>query len=110
VCSPAIAADRRLRAATSRAATLVRSTTASRKLFALPDATIVLPAHDYNGRTSTTIGAESAAMRGSPAGRDDFIRLMAVAPAAPGLIDVAVPANRRLGSACRRPDVGRAGA
>jgi glyoxylase-like metal-dependent hydrolase (beta-lactamase superfamily II) len=69
------------------------------KLFALPDATIVYPAHDYNGRTSTTIGAEK---RGNPrlAGRtrEDFIRLMAgLNLPKPRLIDVAVPANRHLG-------------
>ncbi len=28
------------------------------KLFALPDATVVLPAHDYRGNTSSTIGEE----------------------------------------------------
>lgn len=28
------------------------------KLFTLPDATLVYPAHDYNGRTSSTIGEE----------------------------------------------------
>lgn len=69
------------------------------KLFALPDATVVYPAHDYNGRTSTTIGEEK---RSNPriAGRtrDDFIRLMAgLNLPKPRLIDVAVPANRHLG-------------
>ncbi len=65
----------------------------------MPDATIVYPAHDYNGRTSTTIGAEK---RDNPrlAGRtrEDFIRLMAgLNLPKPRLIDVAVPANRHLG-------------
>lgn len=71
----------------------------TQKLFALPDATIVFPAHDYNGRTSSTIGAEK---RTNPrlAGRSRaaFIQLMAelhLPP--PQLIDVAVPANLRLG-------------
>ena len=29
-----------------------------KKLFALPDATIVYPGHDYHGRVSSTIGEE----------------------------------------------------
>jgi sulfur dioxygenase len=49
----------------------------TRKLFALPDETIVLPAHDYRGNTESTIGEEK---RHNPrlAGksRDDYIRLM----------------------------------
>jgi rhodanese-related sulfurtransferase len=49
----------------------------TRKLFALPDATVVWPAHDYRGRTSSTIGAEKAT---NPrlAGRscDEYIALM----------------------------------
>src|SRR5215467_11562317 len=31
------------------------------KLFALPDATVVYPAHDYRGQTHTTIGEEKRA-------------------------------------------------
>jgi glyoxylase-like metal-dependent hydrolase (beta-lactamase superfamily II) len=69
------------------------------KLFALPDATIVYPAHDYNGRTSTTIGTEklgNARIAGRT--REEFIRLMAdLHLPKPRLIDVAVPANRNLG-------------
>ena len=71
----------------------------TQKLFALPDATIVFPAHDYNGRTSSTIGAEK---RTNPrlAGRSRaaFIRLMAeLHLPRPQLIDVTVAANLRLG-------------
>ena len=71
----------------------------TQKLFALPAATIVFPAHDYNGRTSSTIGAEK---RTNPrlAGRSRaaFIQLMAeLRLPPPQLIDVAVPANLRLG-------------
>ncbi len=71
----------------------------TQKLFALPAATIVFPAHDYNGRTSSTIGAEK---RTNPrlAGRSRaaFIQLMAeLRLPPPHLIDVAVPANLRLG-------------
>ena len=47
------------------------------KLFALPDDTAVWPAHDYEGRTSSTIGAERT---GNPrfAGRtrDQYVELM----------------------------------
>jgi glyoxylase-like metal-dependent hydrolase (beta-lactamase superfamily II)/rhodanese-related sulfurtransferase len=49
----------------------------TRKLFELPDATIVYPAHDYRGNTSSTIGHEK---RHNPriAGRtrDDYVALM----------------------------------
>jgi len=69
------------------------------KLFTLPDATVVYPAHDYNGRTSSTIGHER---RTNPrlAGRSRaaFIRIMAELDLPPPkLMDRAVPANRRLG-------------
>ena len=71
----------------------------TRILFALPDATVVYPAHDYNGRTSSTIGHErrtNARLAGRS--RDAFIRLMAeLGLPRPKLIDLAVPANRRLG-------------
>ncbi len=71
----------------------------AQKLFTLPDDVRVYPAHDYHGRTHTTIGAERT---GNPrlAGRsrEDFISLMhALNLPKPNLIDVAVPANRRLG-------------
>ena len=50
----------------------------TKKLFTLPDATLVFPAHDYRGNTSTTIGQEK---RQNPriAGRtrDDYVALMA---------------------------------
>ena len=71
----------------------------TQKLFALPDETIVFPGHDYKGRTSSTIGAEKT---GNPrlAGRsrEAFIQLMAeLRLPRPRMIDVAVPANLRLG-------------
>jgi sulfur dioxygenase len=69
------------------------------RLFTLPDATRVYPAHDYQGRTVSTIGEEK---RGNPrfAGRsrDEFIRLMdSLHLPKPRLLDIAVPANQRLG-------------
>ena len=64
-------------------------------LFALPDDTTVWPAHDYQGRTHTTIGAEKA---GNPriAGKTqaEFIAIMdALDLPKPKRIDEAVPAN-----------------
>jgi glyoxylase-like metal-dependent hydrolase (beta-lactamase superfamily II) len=71
----------------------------TQRLFALPDDTLVYPAHDYTGRTASSIGHEK---RHNPriAGRsrDEFIALMAsLQLPPPRMIDVAVPANRRLG-------------
>ena len=70
------------------------------KLFALPDATIVWPAHDYRFRASTTIGHEK---RFNPrlAGKDRaaFRALMAnLKLVPPARIDQAVPANRHGGA------------
>lgn len=71
----------------------------TRTLFTLPDATVVYPAHDYNGRTSSTIGHErrtNARLAGRT--RNAFIGLMAeLHLPRPKLIDLAVPANQRLG-------------
>jgi sulfur dioxygenase len=69
------------------------------QLFALPDATVVLPGHDYRGFTTSTIGEEK---RHNPrvAGRtrDEFIALMAkLQLPRPAKIDLAVPANRACG-------------
>jgi len=73
----------------------------TRVLFALPDETLVYPAHDYKGHTVTTIGEEK---RHSPrfAGktREAFIEVMAslhLPP--PKKLDIAVPANRSCGVA-----------
>ncbi|CAG9170589.1 MBL fold metallo-hydrolase [Cupriavidus pinatubonensis] len=71
----------------------------TRKLFALPDETLVFPAHDYKGRTSSTIGQERAHnSRVAGRTRDEFIEMMRnLNLPRPKLIDVAVPANQRLG-------------
>lgn len=68
----------------------------TRKLFTLPEETLVWPAHDYRSRGSSTIGHEK---RHNPrlAGksRDEFRAIMAslnLAP--PGMLEHAVPANR----------------
>jgi glyoxylase-like metal-dependent hydrolase (beta-lactamase superfamily II) len=76
---------------------LYRSIT--QRLFTLPDDTLVFPGHDYKGRTESSIGHEK---RHNPrlAGRSEaeFVAIMdALNLPRPKLIDVAVPANRRLG-------------
>jgi glyoxylase-like metal-dependent hydrolase (beta-lactamase superfamily II) len=69
------------------------------RLFTLPDDTRVYPGHDYRGNTVSTIGWEkrhNARLAGRD--RDAFIALMATLDLPrPRMIDVAVPANRRLG-------------
>jgi glyoxylase-like metal-dependent hydrolase (beta-lactamase superfamily II) len=69
------------------------------KLFALPDATRVWPGHDYKGQSVSTIGWEKRHnSRLANRSRADFVRLMGELDLPrPKLIDVAVPANRRLG-------------
>ncbi|MFZ4805503.1 MAG: FAD/NAD(P)-binding protein [Synechococcus lacustris] len=69
------------------------------RLLVLPESTVVYPAHDYRGRTASTIGEEK---RFNPkiAGRSrhSFITLMnnqLLAP--PARIDQALPANAHLG-------------
>jgi rhodanese-related sulfurtransferase len=64
-------------------------------LFALPDGTTVWPAHDYQGRTHSTIGAEK---RGNArvAGKtlEEFVAIMhALNLPKPTRMDEAVPAN-----------------
>jgi glyoxylase-like metal-dependent hydrolase (beta-lactamase superfamily II) len=73
----------------------------TQKLFALADATRVWPGHDYKGQSVSTIGWEKRhnarlANRTRPA----FVELMAqLKLPQPKLIDVALPANRKLGLA-----------
>jgi sulfur dioxygenase len=71
----------------------------TQRLFTLPDATRVYPAHDYHGRSVSSIGHErqhNARVAGRS--REQFIELMAslhLPP--PRMIDLAVPANKRMG-------------
>ncbi|SOZ58525.1 putative hydroxyacylglutathione hydrolase [Cupriavidus taiwanensis] len=71
----------------------------TRKLFELPDDTLVYPAHDYKGRTVSTIGHERAHnSRVAGRTREQFVEMMRnLNLPRPKLIDVAVPANQRLG-------------
>lgn len=69
-------------------------------LFALPDATVVLPAHDYKGMTSSTIGEEKA-LNPRVVGKTkaEFVGLMnGLKLPPPKHLDVAVPANRACGN------------
>lgn len=70
------------------------------QLFTLDDEVLVYPGHDYKGRTASSIGEERAHNPRLGGGRseEDFVALMdALNLSHPRLIDVAVPANRRLG-------------
>jgi len=71
----------------------------TQKLFRLPDDTLVFPAHDYKGRTQSTIGHERAHnSRVAGRTRDEFIAMMRnLNLPRPKLMDVAVPANQHLG-------------
>jgi len=65
------------------------------KLLKLPKGTVVFPAHDYNGKTSSTIGNE---IKNNPRLQvenvDQYIEIMNnLKLANPKMMDVAVPAN-----------------
>ena len=70
------------------------------KLFSLPDATVVYPAHDYQGRTESSIANEKERnpRLGGGKTQKDFVDIMAnLNLPYPKKIDVAVPANMRCG-------------
>ena len=71
------------------------------KLFArLPDDTVVYPAHDYKGMTSSTIGEEKRLNPRLGLGKSEaeFVKIMAALNLPkPKMIDEAVPANLRCG-------------
>src|SRR5918911_4295154 len=71
------------------------------KLLQLPENTMVFPAHDYKGETVSTIGEEK---RFNPRlqvkSRDEYVELMNnLKLPNPKMMDVAVPANNRVGPA-----------
>jgi glyoxylase-like metal-dependent hydrolase (beta-lactamase superfamily II) len=71
------------------------------RLYALPDETLVYPAHDYQGRTSSTVGLEKRSNARLNRPRAEFIELMAsLGLPRPKKMDEALPANLR----CGRPD------
>lgn len=69
------------------------------KLLALPDATLVYPAHDYKGDTVSTIGEERAFNPRLQAGSiEAYAEMMGKLNLPdPAMMDVAVPANMRVG-------------
>lgn len=70
------------------------------KLFSLPDETLVYPAHDYKGRTVSSIREEKNYNPRLGGGRteEQFVAIMnALKLAYPRKMDLAVPANQRCG-------------
>jgi sulfur dioxygenase len=67
----------------------------TRKLFTLPDDTLVYPGHDYHGRRVSTIGEEKATNpRLAGKSREEFVQIMNdLDLPEPKQIRVAVPAN-----------------
>ena len=76
------------------------------KLLRLPDETLVFPGHDYKGDTVSTIGEERAFNpRLQVGGVQEYVDLMnGLRLPRPKLIDVALPANRRLGLPPAEPE------
>src|SRR6201987_3622951 len=71
------------------------------KLLRLPDETMIFPAHDYKGETVSTVGEEKAFNpRLQVKSVDQYVDLMnALNLPNPKMMDVAVPANMRVGLA-----------
>src|SRR5918998_761166 len=71
------------------------------RLLRLPDDTMVYPAHDYKGETVSTIGEEKAFNpRLQVKSAEDYVALMnSLNLPNPKMMDVAVPANMRVGFA-----------
>jgi rhodanese-related sulfurtransferase len=77
------------------------------KLFPLPAATTVFPAHDYKGQTATTIDEEKRLNPRLGGGRTEaeFVDIMkGLKLAYPKKIDVALPRNLRCGTAVQAAD------
>jgi glyoxylase-like metal-dependent hydrolase (beta-lactamase superfamily II)/rhodanese-related sulfurtransferase len=77
------------------------------QLFSLPDACVVYPGHDYDGRTSSTIGEERQynPRIGGAAREEDFVGYMRnLGLPHPKQLAVALPANLRSG----QPEDGKA--
>jgi sulfur dioxygenase len=70
-------------------------------MFTLPDTTCVYPAHDYGGRTVSSIEEEKQfnEMIGNGVDKEEFVRRVnAMVLDLPKKIHVAVPANQVCGS------------
>ena len=77
------------------------------KLLALPPATLVYPGHDYKGDTVSTIAEEKAFNpRLQVKSADEYAAIMDnLKLPNPKLMDVAVPANLRVGLAANAPEI-----
>jgi sulfur dioxygenase len=67
------------------------------QLFKLPDSTLVYPAHDYKGRTASSIAEEKAHNPRLTKSREEFVTVMdnlGLPP--PKMLNVAVPANLKV--------------
>ncbi len=76
------------------------------QIFTLPDDCIIWPAHDYSGRTSSTVGEEKAynPRIGGEADERDFVGYMDnLGLPHPKKIDIALPAN----AVCGQPEDGK---
>lgn len=70
------------------------------KLFALPDECIIYPAHDYSGRTASSIGEEKSLNPriGGEANENDFVGYMDnMQLPHPKKLEIAIPANIKAG-------------
>ncbi len=80
----------------------------TRKIFTLPDETLVYPAHDYKGFTSSTIGIEKRfnARLNQNRSMQDFVQIMSdLKLSPPKKIDTAVPANLKCGRELEKTSV-----
>lgn len=78
-----------------------------RELFSLPPATLIYPAHDYKGRTATSIEEEVRhnSRLGGGKSEEDFVAIMgSLQLAYPKKIDVALPRNLRCGVSVQAAD------
>ena len=77
------------------------------KLLRLPEETLVYPAHDYKGDTVSTIGEEKAFNpRLQVSSADEYAGIMNnLNLPNPRMMDVAVPANQRIGFAAEDPSI-----
>ena len=76
------------------------------KIFALPDATLIYPGHDYKGRTVSTVGEEKRLNPRLGGGKTEaeFVEIMSnLKLAHPKKIAIAVPANLNCGVG-RKPE------
>ena len=72
----------------------------TRKLFTLPDSTVIYPGHDYEGRTMSTIGEEKKynPRLGNDKTREEYIKIMEnMDLPKPKMIEKAVPGNMECG-------------